>query len=253
MKRHFPSAFTLIELLVVVAIIGLLIAILIPALMLAQEAGNELICKTQLDQIYKAVFVFVEENDDNRIPAMGRGSGTAIDPFRWVAKTANVIGSIEDELYKCPSDQKPQKWLQLFKTQGGTTFFVSSERPGDIPTYVTPVIPISYRGTCDSVDPDIRAGRRITDYHQPATEFLLVEGAIVDTAFNCWRTDYMYPLAWPNAPSNVKRFDSWERHTGTTNVLFVDGHVDRGTPYKLGEMAIDQQYGGIPEEFRDWD
>ena len=34
------SGFTLIELLVVVAIIGLLIAILIPGLMMAQEAAN---------------------------------------------------------------------------------------------------------------------------------------------------------------------------------------------------------------------
>lgn len=61
-RRH---GFTLIELLVVIAIIGLLLAILIPALSKAKTLVWEVFCKNNLKQYGIAGKMYLNDNDDN--------------------------------------------------------------------------------------------------------------------------------------------------------------------------------------------
>ena len=69
------SGFTIVELLVVIAIIGLLIALLLPAVQAARESGRRLECINHLKQISLAILG--HENAAKRFPTGGWG-------WRWV-------------------------------------------------------------------------------------------------------------------------------------------------------------------------
>ena len=239
--RSSRPGFTLIELLVVVAIIGLLIAILIPSLMMAQEAANELICKTNLDQIYKGTFVFVEDNEEERLPFMGFAK------YRWVAQVSNAIGYVEPDLYKCPSETDRKVWLPIFFV--GTSYFIWEDFPKGAERKGVSV-PVTYRGFCDQADAtgSVDRGRRLTDFKHPSEEFLLVEGWVKEMSAKCMRMSRIYSLDSPNAANVYDFFDTWLRHSGTTNILFVDGHVDRLTPSQIGTQAARQEWGGTASQ-----
>ena len=76
-------AFTLVELLVVIAIIGVLVALLLPAIQAAREAARNAQCKNNLRQIALAMLNF--ESTHKSFPSGGWG-------FRWMGDPDRGVG-----------------------------------------------------------------------------------------------------------------------------------------------------------------
>src|SRR3954453_2916900 len=82
-RSHRVLGFTLVELLVVIAIIGILVALLLPAIQAAREAARRTQCKNHLKQI--AVACLNYESSQKAFPAGGWG-------FRWMGDPDRGMG-----------------------------------------------------------------------------------------------------------------------------------------------------------------
>jgi prepilin-type N-terminal cleavage/methylation domain-containing protein len=118
MRELSRPGFTLIELLVVIAIIALLVAILLPALASAREAGRTTVCLSNMKQIGTALVMYA---NDHKGQVWESGNPT---PMRfWYAQPANptvalsgsnratvgpafpYLGDV-DRIFACPTNRR---------------------------------------------------------------------------------------------------------------------------------------------------
>ena len=112
-ERAPGIAFTLIELLVVIAIIGILAALLLPAVARVKESGRATACLSNLHQIGIGLQLYVQDNH-NLLPYMNDKSLTTTNPYPppevvlWNYLSASNV-------WRCPSDR-----FQVFETTGSS-------------------------------------------------------------------------------------------------------------------------------------
>ena len=145
-RRSLSRAFTLVELLVVIAIIGVLVALLLPAVQAAREAARRTACLNNLKQL--SLGCILHEQAHKHYPFPGWGWNWVGDPDMGYGKgqpggwTFNVLSFIEQQsLHDLAKGQsytsgKKQTLTKMMQTPLAT-FICPSRRSSELRPYST--------------------------------------------------------------------------------------------------------------------
>ena len=237
------QAFTLIELLVVIAIIGILAAMLLPALNKAREKGRSAVCISNLHQISIAIRLYTDDNN-GYMPAASYGSGATEGPWPKLLATyiphkgnATNATAVANAVFVCPSAQYPGYINQnINETYACTGAMLGHAVAGSGLTSMLPREEIQ-------VTPD------------PSSTPLVVEGKMntisgtsPDSQSNFAWTGGNYPaktdLGPGKSPSSTAGLDF--RHSNNSmNILYFDGSVSPVT-YAQMQAAFPQSTPSTP-------
>lgn len=202
-----PSrGFTLIELLVVIAIIAVLMGILLPSLNRAREQARKIACLSNMRQMGVAVSAYLIDSDYRLPPSSCRID----DPNdHWLRILADYTR--EQLLFHCPSDRAKDfvDWnhpLDEQKDARYSSFAVNAL-----------LDPIHYRYGAQH--------NRYNDtnqIHKPMYTIWISEAPDTEN-FNL--ADHIHPEMWEGSIEYAQQFVAWDRHKGTSNYLFADGHA----------------------------
>ncbi|HEX8372367.1 MAG TPA: prepilin-type N-terminal cleavage/methylation domain-containing protein [Chthoniobacterales bacterium] len=219
MKARVLRAFTLIELLVVISIIAVLAAILLPVISRSQEGARSVKCQANLKQIGVALTLFTNENN-NILPNSSYGGAAAEsnsgNAYKWM--DAIFPYAPNEKIFLCPSDTGA-KYTYAKKLGGRTSTDYGSYGLNG-----------AYRDAGDGQTPPRSAAYTVTRLHleEPSTTVW-----VTDTN-NRQESNGSFGFSWANAGANPSITSGEprqlekiiERHRGTTNALFCDGHVE---------------------------
>lgn len=120
--RKEASGFTLVELLVVIAIIGILVALLLPAIQAAREAARRSQCTNNMKQLGLGVLNY--ESGRKKLPPPGQcdSTGGASTTYMIHATTTLILPYIEQQTVYDLFDHKTDPFVAYSATPSGDAF-----------------------------------------------------------------------------------------------------------------------------------
>ncbi|MCA9175942.1 MAG: DUF1559 domain-containing protein [Planctomycetales bacterium] len=239
------NAFTLVELLVVIAIIGVLVALLLPAVQAAREAARRIQCSNQVKQIGLGFQLYHDTHQ--QFPMGGRNyvnccNSSVRDYWNWTyyiypyLEQQNLYDNTSDAVvygtpvpvFYCPSRRQPRVYgsgnRSDYAANAGTSTSASTANGAVVESTQYRVNMASFTdGTAFTI---LVGEKHLSRLQEGGTNCCSDNEPMVNVG---WEIDLMRSGQFPplsdlkTAANEVQRFGS--RHPGGLNAVMVDGSV----------------------------
>ncbi len=250
MRRYNRHGFTLVELLVVIAIIGILAALLLPALSLARARAHSVTCKNHLRQMGLALQSYVNDHANQYPfyfspapdPSLVDAIGSANTRYWWAKLIPYYPLMWTNVSYHCPGYKGAIQWSY---DGSGPPYgsYAYNANGASTPNFGKPFNPDLGLGPVPSagLSPWDRYGPpapvQEARIKVPSEMLAIGESRFVSAKVNIIPGGYddlkCGLLNWKSPGNGYNLFFDPARHGKTYNLLFCDGHVGDMNPWVL--------------------